>query len=83
MFLLTKERREYVKPSVSSVFTYFEYYTHIFGTILFWFNNKVLEAVYYYDFTELFWAIFFASNTVISFGKNIFVTLPSHFSKCS
>ena len=54
MFLLTKERREYVKPSISSVFTYFEYYTHIFGNILFWFNNKVLEAAYYYDFTELF-----------------------------
>ena len=54
VFLLTKERREYVKPSISSVFTYFEYYTHIFGNILFWFNNKVLEAAYYYDFTELF-----------------------------
>ena len=71
-----------MKLSISSVF-YFECYTHIFGTNPFWFNNKVLEAVYYYNFNELFWAIFFSSNTVISdsFGKNIFVTLPSYLSK--
>ena len=67
--------------AVSSVFTLFECYTDIFANIPFWFNNKVPEVIYYYDFTELFWAIFFSSNTVISdsLGKNIFVTLPSYF----
>ena len=61
-----------MKLLVSSVFTYFECYAHIFATISFWFNNKVLEAVYYYNFTELFWAIFFSSNQRLhgdSFGK--------------
>ena len=43
-----------MKLSISSVFTYFEYYTHIFATTSFWFNKKVLEAVYYHIFTELF-----------------------------
>ena len=40
--------------TVSSVFTLFECYTDIFANIPFWFNNKVPEVIYYYDFTELF-----------------------------
>ena len=74
-----------MKHSIPSVFTSFGCYTHIFANIPFWFDNEVPEAIYYYDFTELFWAIFFSSNTVISdnFGKHLFVTLPSHFSKFS
>ena len=50
-----------MKLSVSSAFSYFESHTHIFPTNPFWFSNKVLEDVYYYNFTKLFWA-----NTVIS-----------------
>ena len=57
VFLLTKERRKYVKLSIS-VFTFFECYTHSVATIPFWFNNKALKHLYYYNFTELFWAIF-------------------------
>ena len=31
-----------------------ECYAHIFDTIPFWFNSKVLEVIWYYDFTEFF-----------------------------
>ena len=35
-----------------------ECYAHNFDTIPFWFNSKVLEVIWYYDFTEFFRAIF-------------------------
>ena len=31
-----------------------ECYAHIFDTNPFWFNSKVLEVIWYYDFTEFF-----------------------------
>ena len=67
--------------SISSVFICFECYTHIFDNIPFWFSNKVPEAIYYYGFTELFWALlFFSSDTIIN---DSFVTLSFYFSKLS
>ena len=49
-----KEGKQYVKLSISSAFTYFECYTHVFANTPCWLNNEVPEAIYYYDFTELF-----------------------------
>ena len=62
-----------MKLSISSVFTQFECYTQIFANIPFWFLLNCFERY------------FLSSNTVIrgSFGKNIFVTLTSHFHKFS